>query len=274
MAKRDDNFGFDTDSKPKAQKEINLEFLNNIKFLDKLTYKQKEIAFFSAIIAVIIIMAIAVTLIVIGVNGGFDGGNTSNNNNGGNSGGDSFNGQPDIPEQEEISNIEISSEPDDLSYYVNDPADFKGLTIVIKDKNGVEMFINYVDHIEEFTIEGFDSSEAVAEQEITVKFRGEKVGSFMIEILPIPDETAKLVSLTVFSAPRDTYVRNEYFDPTGGVLRAEYSDGSVVDVNLDYKHIYDFQSICNIVGTHTIRFVYRDNNGMSAETTFEVTITE
>lgn len=267
MAKKD-NFGFNAESK--LNLDLNLEFLNNIKFLDKLTYQQKKLAFFSAVIALVLVIAIAITLIVIGVNGGFEGNN--GNNNSPNYGGGS-NGEIEIPEV--ISDFSIYSSPYDTSYYVKDPANYSGLSVVIKDTNGVEMYVSYESHPEEFEFEGFDSNEPVAEQVITVKFRG-FTDTFTIEVLPAPDVSAKLEKISISIPPKTTYKSGSAFNPTGGVILCEYSDGSerYVDLDDDSVIIHGYREIYKTVGEHELRVVYFDPNGKSAETTLTVIITE
>lgn len=271
MAKKE-NFGFNTNSKPKAGLELNLEFLNNIKFLDKLTYKQKKIAFFSSIIALVLVIAIAVTCIVIGVNGGF-GGNNNSGNNGGNSGGDGTSGAPEIPET--INNLYVFAAPNDCSYYVNDPADYTGLILSIKNEFGDDILIDYSSYKEEIEIEGFDSSAPAEEQVITVKFRGQST-TFTIEIIPAHDFSVKLEKISISTLPKTTYKSGSAFNPTGGVILCEYSDGSegYVDLDSDGVVIHGYREIYKTVGEHDLRVVYFDANGKSAETTLTVIITE
>lgn len=291
MAKRDDNFGFDTDSKPKAQKEINLEFLNNIKFLDKLTYKQKEIAFFSAIIVVILVISIAVGCIVVGVNGGFGGNNaaggnntnnnTENNNSNennteGDNGDNEENGDTEEDETikvpETITSFYITSQPNKLEYYVGEDAVYSGLRVVVRSGED-ELVVNYDDDPESFTITGFDSSAPVEEQIITVECRGFK-DTFNIQILETEMGQARLIGISLSGMPRTLYQKGESFDTTGGIICAEYSDGTYKYTDLTMKHIFGFGAIANTPGTHQVKIKFSDGNGGYAETTFEVTITE
>ena len=134
---RKDNFDFDTEYKPKGSFRLSLDFLNNIRFLDRFTYSQKKLMFISLII---IVVAIVSTMIVwiVAANGGFnsaingdidigggtsqggteDGGDEGNNGGGGNS---SIYG--------DIRDFYIDTEPNKTAYPVGSEPVYTGLRV-------------------------------------------------------------------------------------------------------------------------------------------------
>lgn len=267
MAKKED-FGFNADSNPKASLNLNLDFLNNIKFLDKLTYKQKEIAFFSAIIALVLVIAITVGCIIIGVNGGFST-NNSGGNNGDNGSDDNNTSTPDVPS--DITSMYISAEPLKKVYYVHDLADYSGLSVYIMGADGSETFVKYDDYPDYFTITGFDSSSPTEEQTITVTF-DEMSDTFTIKIISV-HEDPQLISIELIPPTKLEYTVNDPFTLEGGYIVCTYDNGDIIKTPLLLDHVSGFEDIYTGPGEYEIKVVYR-KGPVTLETFYTVTVIE
>ncbi len=261
MAKKDnDNFDFETEGQAKEKSSFDLaEFFKN------LTKQQKGIIL-AAAVGVVLVVAIVIICIVLAGNGN---GNIGVNNGGTPSIGED--GKPIIPD--EAKDFYISTPPTKSTYKVGDYADYSGLAVFIRGTNGQSVYIKYNERPEEFTITGFDSSEPVEEQIITVTV-GENTDTFKIKIEAVQQVGVTLVGITMKSMPKLNYVVGDAFDPTGGVILAEYSDGTTVEAALDYSNVSGFSFINDTVGEHEIKIKFFDENGGYAETTITITITE
>lgn len=262
MAKKDD-FDFETEGKGK--------FGFDLSFFTNLTKQQKGIILIAAV-AVVLVIAIVVTVALIGAgaNGGSNNGGTGNGGNTGTGGENSGDATPDIPE--EITVMDIAALPNKLTYYVGDDPNYAGLSVYIKSEDLPSSHIKYEDHPEDFIITGFDSSEPNDELVITVECRG-LTDTFTVKILPAPVVGVTLTGITMKVLPKTNYVLGEAFDPTEGVILAEYSDGTTVEVNLQINNVSGFSYITT-AGEHQIKIKFFDDNGGYAETYITVTITE
>ena len=270
MAKKDDNFDFDTEGKGKLS--LDLSFFTN------LTKQQKGIILIAAI-AVVLVIAIVVTVVLVGAgNGGTNNGGTGNVGGGGNNIGSGNNGgtgegedESNVPEN--VSQISIVSKPVKLVYYVGDYADYTGLAINVTGSQSEKIVVNYLDETDRFTITGFDSSAPAEEQVITVECDGQKV-TFTITILALPDNSVKLDHIYIDPLPKTEYKVGESLNLSGAKLIVVYSDGTEVEKYLTAKHISGFNAIKNTPGVHELTVRYFDDNGQDAETTLTITITE
>ena len=184
MAKKDnDNFDFETEGKAKAS--LDLSFLKN------LTKKQKGIIL-GAVIGIVLVIAIVVTCVLISAN---DSGNNSGNNAGNSN--DNNNGTS-IPE--EISTLDISAVPKKIVYRVGDDPDYSGLSVYFKSEELPSGYIYYDLNPEEFTITGFDSTEPIEEQVITVECKG-FTDTFTVKIEPALSVGVTLAGITMKALP-------------------------------------------------------------------------
>ena len=72
--------------------------------------------------------------------------------------------------------------------------------------------------------------------------------------------------------PKTEYVLGEWLDTTGGVIKLEYSDGSVKRVNLMNSNVYGFANVTQ-AGEYTLTVKYAER-GVLCETTYKITVTE
>ena len=263
MAKKDDNFDFDTEGKGKLS--LDLSFFTN------LTKQQKGIILIAAV-AVVLVIAIVVTCIILGAGNTNNGTGNSGNTNGGTNGGITSDGNNDSDIPEEITVMDIAALPNKLTYYVGDDPNYAGLSVYIKSEDLPSSHIKYEDHPEDFIITGFDSSEPNDELVITVECRG-LTDTFTVKILPAPVVGVTLTGITMKVLPKTNYVLGEAFDPTDGVILAEYSDGTTVEVNLQINNVSGFSYITT-AGEHQIKIKFFDDNGGYAETYITITVTE
>ena len=267
MAKKDENFDFDTEGKAKVSFDIS--------FLKNLTKQQKGIIL-AAVVGVVLVIAIVIACIAIGANG-------NDNVIGGNVGGDgsSDNGSNDDENRGEVDleadpiQIYVATMPTKTSYYVNDTANFSGLIIGVMEQNSSGFKLSYDEYGDEFEITGFDSSVAVAQQVITVTYK-EYTTTFTIEIKELPVGTY-LVGISINPLPtKTTYKIGEALDYSGGRIVCEYSDGTTQTIKFTASgvQITGFGAVSGIPGEHEITVDYFDDNGGHATTTFTITITE
>ena len=127
--------------------------------------------------------------------------------------------------------------------------------------------------LDECTITGFDSSVAVKEQVITVTYKG-FTDTFTIEIKEEPTGTPVLESISMQTLPKTEYKVKEGLNSDGGVILCTYSDGSTKTVDLINEYVYGFRAAYLAgVGTYDITVKYNED-GVTAETTYKITITK
>ena len=142
--------------------------------------------------------------------------------------------KPEQPAEEmkptDVVGIEISSKPSQTVYHVGGEFDPTGTRIQVLTHDYSKSY--FVD-VSELTFSGFDSSEVVEEQVITVSYRGFTT-TFTVQIKePVSDNTPYLVSIE----PKDlktTYPKDEWNtygpDYNGASLLLNYSDGTTESV--------------------------------------------
>lgn len=273
MAKKDD-FDFETEGKGK--------FSLDLSFFTNLTKQQKGIILIAAV-AVVLVIAIVITVVLVGANidsgnDGTPGGITSggdNDDNGENNNGNEDN-DGDIDDDANPVQIYVADMPTKTSYYVGDSANYSGLVIGVMEENSSGFKLSYNEYPEKFEITGFDSSAPAEEQTITVKYR-EFTTTFTVEILPAPSSSADLVSISMKELPRTKFFiisgRLEAFNPEGGIILCEYSDGSTREVELQISNVSGYSYITT-AGEYTLTIKYFDDNGGYAETTIDITVVE
>lgn len=267
MAKKD-NFDFDTDSKPK--------FSFDFGFLKNLTKKQKELILMIAI-AVILVVVIVIVGVIITTNKGGDAGGENAGENTGNVGGDESGDGSSVENEdttpEDVMEFYLSSPPTKTEYYIGDAADYAGLVAYIRSETLGSVTVSYDDAPEMFKFTGFDTSKATDELKITVEYAG-ATDVFSIKVLEHSITQATLLGITVDPLPKTQYKVGKSFNPTGGYIVAEYSDGSTQRIELTLANVVGFGSIANTPGEHQVRIKYSDDHGGYAETYIIVTIVE
>ncbi len=265
MAKKD-NFDFDTDSKAK----FSLDF----GFLKNLTQKQKELILMIAI-AVILVVVIVIVGVVIFTGDNNGGGNTGGNagNEGNGESGDGSSNENEDATPEDVIEFYLSSPPTKSEYYIGDAADYSGLVAYIRSATLGSVTVSYDDAPEMFKFTGFDTSKATDELKITVEYAG-ATDVFTIKVLEHSITQATLLGITVDPLPKTQYKVGKSFNPTGGYIVAEYSDGTTQRIELTLANVVGFGSIANTPGEHQIRIKYSDDHGGYAETYITVTIVE
>ena len=174
-----------------------------------------------------------------------------------------------------ISDIFISSMPQNTTYYIGDErADYSGLKLGITLKNGNTYYVEYSEeNASEFIFRGFDSSAYNEEQTITVTYKGyDRV--FKISILERPQATPILSKISLETLPKTEYKVGEWLDTTGGVILLEYKNHASLRVNLMNKDVYGWEEAYEGgPGTYTLTVIYVEN-GVLAQTTYTITVTE
>jgi len=168
-----------------------------------------------------------------------------------------------------IIGIQVVRKPDKVSYYCGTSLDTKGLVVYTLSKGGDFTKIS----LDACEILGFDSSVAVEEQVITVKYK-DFTDTFTIEIKEEAPVVPKLESITMQTLPKTEYKVKEGLNTKGGVFVCTYTDGTTKTVDLINEYIYGFRvAYLSGLGTYDITVKYSEN-GVTVETTYKITITE
>ena len=169
---------------------------------------------------------------------------------------------------EQIEQIYVSSNPEKIVYFIGEEADFSGLKIEAMRKNG-ETFTVYTNKCQ---ITGFDSSVA-GHKTITVIYEGYTT-MFYVKVEEPPRLTPTLVRISLDTMPKTEYKVGEWLDTTGGVILCEYADGSTHRVSLINGHVYGWENVDGHgPNTYTLTVRYKEN-GILAETTYTINVTE
>ena len=178
-------------------------------------------------------------------------------------------GQIGNPNAEEIKSLQIGRAPNKTLYYCGESFDATGLKVYAYMTGGgfVQVELN------ECTIAGFDSSVAVETQTITVTYKG-FTDTFDVVIKAPLSATPVLQSIVMETLPKTEYKLGEDLDITDGTFIATYSDGTTKTIKLSNKYIYGFREAYEAgVGEYDITVKYT-KNGVTAETTYKITITQ
>ena len=167
---------------------------------------------------------------------------------------------------EQIKNIIVSSTPDKTVYLVGEEVDYDGLRVLVTRNNG-ETFTVRAGKCE---ITGFDSKEA-GTKTITVDYQGFTT-TFSISIEEPPKPTPVLMSISMETLPKTQYTADEWLDTTGGVILCKYADGSEYRLTLVNSYIFGWEDVTG-PGEYTLTVKYIEN-GILAETTYDITVTE
>lgn len=174
-------------------------------------------------------------------------------------------------ETSEIENIQILNFPDKLSYYCGEEFDPTGLEVSALTKGLISNFLPI--DLKDCTFSGFDSSEPVESQKITVTYR-DFTAQFSVEIKRKAPVVYQLESIALETLPKTEYKLGEWLNTTGGVLLCTYTDGTTKQVDLVNKYVSGFKPAMTAgVGEHELT-VYYSENGIQVSTTYKITITQ
>lgn len=172
-------------------------------------------------------------------------------------------------ESKQLAGIRVMRAPDKTSYYCGEFLDTTGLLVYTINKgNGINQI-----NIDACEITGFDSSVATQKQVITVTYKG-FTDTFNIEIKEPLSAAPVLESISMQTLPKTEYKLGEGYDGEGGVILCKYTDGTTKTVELDNDYISGFRAAYVAgVGEYDITVTYTEN-GIQAQTTYKITITE
>ncbi len=166
---------------------------------------------------------------------------------------------------QKIDDIAISAAPDKTIYLVGEEANYDGLRVTVTRKNGETFTVR----APQCQITGFDSS--AAGSCINVKYE-EFEAAFYIKVEDPPRLTPALKGITLETLPKTEYKLGEWLDTTNGVILCEYVDGSTSRLTLTNGDVYGFVDI-DAPGEYELTVRYMEN-GIIAETTYTITVTE
>ena len=175
----------------------------------------------------------------------------------------------------QISHVLVSSSPEKLQYYVGDKPQYDGLKLQVVLNNGDSYFVE----ADECTFSGFDSSEAVDRQTITVSYQGFTC-TYKVMIKDLPTPAKVLANIYLETLPKTEYKVNEWLNTKGGVLMVEYTDGTYMRHNLTNQDVYLFVTdvrnelyVTQQAGTYELEIRYREG-GVTKTCTYTITVTE
>lgn len=165
-----------------------------------------------------------------------------------------------------IANLTITSLPKKVKYYVGERMMYTGMEITVSLKNGE----TYSLRPEDCTISGFDNTKS-GSCTVTVTYQNVS-SSFSVAIIERPAAQKILTGIQIVTLPKTLYKKGDYLDTVGGVILREYKDGSTSKTSLINNFVYGFDKIDG-PGEYTLTVKYSEN-GLSAETTYTITVTE
>lgn len=168
---------------------------------------------------------------------------------------------------EQIKHITISSTPDKTIYLVGEKANYDGLRVLVTRNNGETFTVR----AGKCQITGFDSSAANDNQTITVDYQG-FTATFIVKVEEPPKPTPVLKAISLVTLPKTQYTAGEWLDTTGGMILREYVDGTTAELTLVNSYIFGWEDV-NGPGTYELTVKYKEN-GVTAETTYTITVTE
>lgn len=150
----------------------------------------------------------------------------------------------------ELSSIAVKTNPDKVSYNINDEFDATGLVITATYDDSSTDDIAYTGNEDKFLFSGFSSAAAAAAQAITVTYGG-KSTTFNVEIKDVTLQT-----VTVSGTPTTTsYTAGDVFDPTDLTVMGHYSDNSDAPITSGITWSYPDDNATLAVGQTSIRVV-------------------
>lgn len=216
-------------------------------------------------VAVLLIAAIVLTVVLLNKND-----NTQNPNNGvTNQGSVNVPSVPNVEQEANLVNIQITHLPNKTTYYCGELFDMTGLSVyyLMSDNSFLKLDLSACE------ITGFDSSVAAEKQEITVSYK-EFTDTFTITVKELEKVDPELVSISFETMPKTEYKVGDPLRSKDGVLLCTYSDGTTKTVQMSNKYVYGFDNAMSQgVGEYDITVKYSEN-GVQVSTTYKITITE
>lgn len=178
---------------------------------------------------------------------------------------------PSPSKPQDIRNINISALPSKVEYYIGESFDPTGTTIQVITNDMA--YTHLIDHTQ-LSFSGFDSSKVAESQLITVSYKGFST-TFTIIIKEFIETDPELEFIEVQNF-KTTYSLQEWNkhgpDKSGATIKCVYTDGSYIEVPLEYSQIFGATKV-EEVGTTQVIIKYSDG-GVSKEQTVTITITE
>lgn len=171
---------------------------------------------------------------------------------------------------DKVTSIYISKLPTSLEYSIGEELNLEGIVIKGEYDNKKQITIN----IEDCTISGFDSSKESENVNIIIEYDG-LMCSFCVSIKKNVVANRLLKSIEIATQPtKQIYKMGEDLDVTGGLILCHYDDNSTEIIPLLAKYIYGYtEEVRQTAKVHTLTVKYVEN-GILAETTFTITVTE
>lgn len=164
----------------------------------------------------------------------------------------------------QIKEIYVASLPEKTKYFLEEELDIKGLKVCALQNNGISIFLD----IEQLEISGFDSTNIMENQTISVKYQ-DFTCTFNIAITEPPKLVPTLTSIELVALPKVLYKKGEKLDTEDGILKLNYSDGQSLLVMLINSYVYGFTT--EEIGVYTLTIRYVENNVLQ-ETTYTITV--
>ena len=166
--------------------------------------------------------------------------------------------------------LSIESLPAKTTYYVGELAAFSGLKLKMTLTNGATVLIDG----SECDITGFDSSQPVENQILTVNYKQlQATFSINVEELIVEIPTGNYCGLSFKTLPKTNYKVGEWIDESEGVLLVHYDDGSTREMPLDSEGVKRYGFTSDKPGTYTLTVKYVEG-GRYGETSYTITVTE
>lgn len=167
----------------------------------------------------------------------------------------------------QIQSIEITRQPDKLTYLVGEEADYEGMRVMVTRNNGDTFVVGAAD----CEITGFKNDVAMESRIVTITYQGHSTFlslKFIENEKPIP----VLKSIRLDPMPKIEYEVGEWLNTDGSYIVREYVDGSTNKINLLNTDIYGWDKV-NGPGTYELTVAYEEN-GVLCTTTYTITVTE
>ena len=159
----------------------------------------------------------------------------------------------------EVTKIKIKTNPQKTEYYQKQTLDVTGGVITAINNDGTTEDIQMTDSNVKKT--GFNSN-IVGEQEITVTYKG-KSTTFNVNV-----NENTITSISIKSKPNKlNYYEGENIDLTGGIIKANYSNGTTISYSMQNKNVTITGFNSENSGTKTITVNYSGKT-----TTFDVVV--
>ena len=164
-----------------------------------------------------------------------------------------------------VSSITIKKLPKKMTYTVGEKFDSTGMIVKVNYANGTTKEIT-----SGYTYTPTGAMNTVGKQTIAVAYKESGVTKGTGFKVTVNDKT--MSSITIKKLPsKMTYTVGEKFDPTGMIVKVNYSDGTTKEITSGYTNTPT--GAMNTAGKQTIAVAYKAN-GVTKGTGFKVTVNE